>query len=381
MIDGMAWVVSVPTSAQGTKGDVMSRAMGMRFDRQRFPARPRVHALRIVILSVFCLLAGGAQLLAVTVSVSEFEFVVEPEGRSTGEVVILNDEDADVIVDIRLVDWDRTSQGITQFYAPATLARSCALWMTFSPLRVTLSPGAEAEVRFDVQTPKMAEGTYWAGLLMNMHEVRGVAQPGDVGIVRQFLVRVFITVPPGTRTAQVSGMQVRGLNPLGVEVSFSNTGNTLLSNVTGLVSVESSTGSQLFDSPLGPFDVLPGYSVRQLVLGTWGLHTPGFYLVRAVVDFGAEYLVAGQSMLRLHELVLVPVGTATAPPADLDGDGLYEDVDGDGLPSASDADLLAKSLDLPEIQRNARAFDFDNDGLVTPADADVLREIVLRAAD
>lgn len=334
-----------------------------------------------------CLLAAGlivtlgVELLAVTVSVSEFSFVGEPSDHISDDVVILNDDALAVSIQIDTVDWDRALDGVTRFYEAGTLERSCATWLSLSQHDASLASEAEVEIRLDLQVPEDARGTYWAGLLISASLDREGAEPGDINVLRQFLVRIYVTIPTANLSGRVSEMQIHGINPLGIEVSFANTGDTLLVDVVGLIVVESSTGASLFEIPLVPFDVLPGYSASQFVGGNWGLHIAGTYLIRAVLDFGAEYLVAGQSVYRLDELELTPIGAAVFPPADLNGDGLYEDVDGDGVLTAADTALLRNSFASPSIQDNARAFDFNNDGDVTVEDANVLQDIVLRTLD
>ncbi|EMA41108.1 Ig-like domain-containing protein [Halococcus hamelinensis] len=64
-----------------------------------------------------------------------------------------------------------------------------------------------------------------------------------------------------------------------------------------------------------------------------------------------------------------PVGSATDPPTDPDGDGKYEDVNGDGSLTQADAQVLFANLD--SLQGDS-AFDFDDDGSVTRADAQAL---------
>jgi len=85
-----------------------------------------------------------------------------------------------------------------------------------------------------------------------------------------------------------------------------------------------------------------------------------------------------QIAFRLPELDLAPIGDSAATPADLDGDGLYEDVNGDGWLDSLDPALPRISLGVPSVGRNARAFDFDNDGELTEADVACLEEQVLR---
>lgn len=343
--------------------------------------RPAFKRLMVGVVFLMLIVMLGINVGAVTVSVSRFSLYRNPGETVDGEFTIRNGDADAIAVDIELVDWDRTLEGVTQFHQPGTLERSCAGWISLSHYDAALAPNAEIEIRWEAHPPDDVSGTYWAGLLINVNSIHATTAPGDIQLIRQFLIRVFVTILPANATGRVSDVRVHGINPLGVEVTFENTGDTLLSNVTGLIAVKSSTGKSLFEIPLVAFDVLPGYVTRQLVSGDLGLHSTGLYLILAVFDFGADYLVAGQSVLRLRDLRLVPIGTSTLLPKDADGDGLYEDIDGNGLVTMADVNLLQAFIDSRPVQDNARAFDFDNDGIVTSADLNVLRDMVLRASD
>ncbi|MGM0591916.1 MAG: PKD domain-containing protein [Halobacteriota archaeon] len=86
--------------------------------------------------------------------------------------------------------------------------------------------------------------------------------------------------------------------------------------------------------------------------------------VNRLVDDSGEPMSPGRVSLDLHgEAVFTePFSGADGPPADLDGDGLYEDVDGDGQATFSDAISLAfvDSSDLSPAQ--VLGLDFDGDG-------------------
>ena len=359
----------------------MSETTSASFNARFQPLYYKLRAGRTALLLVGLLVTLGIELLAVTVSVTEFALVGNPGDHITDAFVILNGETQVVDVEIEIVDWDRALDGITRTYDTGTLERSCSSWMSLSSVTAMLAPDAEIEIPLDIRVPEAVQGTYWTGILISASVAGGSVEEGDIRLSRQFLVRVFVTVSPTTPNGRVSNLQVLGVNPLGIEVEFANTGDTFLSDVSGLIAVESSAGVTLFEIPLIPFDVLPGYVLRQSVRGNWGLQATGMYLIRAVLDFGAEYLVAGQSVLRIDELHLTAIGTANFPPTDLNGDGLYEDVNGDGTLTVADADLLEGFIDTPPVQDNARAFDFSNDGDVTTADVKVLRDTVLRAIE
>jgi len=318
---------------------------------------------------------------AFSVSVSEIHLDGAP-----GEVVewafaVLNDEEESVVVRLSIVDWEVDLLGVTQIHSPGTLRGSCAGWLAMAPTERALAPAEEAEVSLSVRVPEKASGTFWCGLLIRVSPAEEPSPAGGLRIARQFLVRVFVTMSPATPNGRVSGLRVRGLSPLGVELQFDNTGDTYLRDVSTLIVIENDSATSIAELAVPPFDVLPGYAVRRLVRWHWALQRAGVYVIRAVCDFGADRLVAGQIALRVPELELAPIGGAEAVPADLDGDGLFEDVNGDGRLDVFDPALLRDSLGDPSVTGNARAFDFDNDGELTEADVAVLEERVLRSAD
>ena len=334
-----------------------------------------------LILFSFLLTSAAYHLRAVTVSVSVLRLEGAPGEQIHDQVVLLNTDLEEADCQIEIVDWDRAMDGVTRTLPPGTLSRSCASWITLSHNGIRLEAGEEHPILIDIDVPPGVQGTSWAGLLVSVRTPDERSRHGSIGLLRQFLIRVFVTTPPLVLQGIVSGLQIEGINPLSVEVTFANTGDTLLSEVTGLVVVETEKGVSLLEMPLETFELLPNYSTRQSVEAEWGLHIAGLYLVRAIVDFGAEYLVAGQSVLNIPALALVPIGTSEHPPLDLDGNGLVEDLTGDGLLTLSDVDSLREFMLSDAIQDNARAFDFNNDGVVSALDVDVLQDLVLRTLD
>jgi len=128
------------------------------------------------------------------------------------------------------------------------------------------------------------------------------------------------------------------------------------------------------------FSLLPGSCATVSVRAPWTTDASGMYLVRAVSDFGGDTLIAGQIVIRLDPLLLVPIGASEAVPRDLDGDGWYEDVDGDGDATFADVRLFTEFIDDSGVTGNVRAFDFDNDGRITISDVDALEQTIREAA-
>jgi hypothetical protein len=71
-------------------------------------------------------------------------------------------------------------------------------------------------------------------------------------------------------------------------------------------------------------------------------------------------------------VTLPVVGNSEGPPADLDGDGLYEDVNGDGTVDVGDVQTLFAHDEEDAIQDHVAAFDFNGDGTVDVGDVQTL---------
>ncbi len=329
---------------------------------------------------VLAFVAGvSAAVSGVTVSVSEFSLVARPGSNLDVRFTIQNDENSSLRVDISPCDWEEDSDGVTRLSRPGTIERSCAPWLALSAPTHVLRPADEVEVCCGVSVPARAAGTHWAGLLVAVSAINeAAAQKSGIRLAREFLVKVYVTSFPAVQDAAVTRVAVRGLSPLTVEFSVANRGETRLDDVLGTLSIQSPSGATLAETPLPRLSILPGHSVDAVVETPWSLLDSGMFLVRTVIDFRGDYLVAGQVVLRVPELALVPLGASPSPPQDVNRDGLFEDIDGDGDVDDVDVALFETSLGLPVIRDNVRAFDFDNDGVLTSADVDALRRRVLR---
>jgi P pilus assembly chaperone PapD len=305
---------------------------------------------------------------ALLISQIEFDLALPRGAVDTLTFSVLNNETDPLEIQISLADWDRDITGENRFYPPGTLPRSAAPWLSVSPLRFELEPNKQQEVRFSIKVPSDIAGTYWAAIMVEAAPKQTQPQtPGTTVIVRRrFAVKVLETPPgTGTKDGRIALIDVRGLNPPNYLVEFENRGTIHAPRVTGRIELRDEKGTLLEKLDLESFPILPG--AKRLLKVTSArkkgdLLPPGKYLVVAVLDYGGETLAGGQFVLRIKPLQLVPIGTASAPPQDLDKDGLYEDINADGKLTLDDPALLGLNLDRPAVQENARAFDFDNDG-------------------
>jgi hypothetical protein len=187
-----------------------------------------------------------------------------------------------------VTDWDDGADGVTRMAPPGETARSCSGWIVAPPEVVTLEPHEERILSFAVRVPEGGSGTYWSGLILR--------EGGAAGLVsREVLVRVFVSVGHAPAQAAVTELVVAQASPLQIAVRCENQGDVRLCDVQGLLSIEGPAGI-VATFLIAPFHVLPRHARRVDVDTAWR-PSPGTYLVRAVLDYGAEALVAGQILL------------------------------------------------------------------------------------
>jgi len=320
--------------------------------------------------------------LALRLSPVEFDVTISQGSAETLSFQVRNDESEALQMAVGLCDWIRDINGANLFCEEAgEVERSAADWVSVAPTQFELDPGGVQEVRFTLSVPDGSplEGTYWTAVMVEATPKRTEEQPGtQIVVKRRFGVKIYATIAgTGSKDGQVSDLEHHGLNPLWVTFEFLNRGTLNLKEVTGWVEVRDVTGATLETIPVGPFPVLPGFKRRILAQSArprGEVLPPGDYVILAVLDFGGDSLVGAQLVLRVAPLELRPIGEAENPPADLDGDGFYEDIDGDGTLNLEDANLLGAHLEEPTVQENWRAFDFTNDGHVDFNDVLALKD-------
>ncbi len=318
--------------------------------------------------------------LSLSISKTVLYFNELPAMSGDTSFTIKNNEPRKLTVRIRLVDWEDTADGRTLLSPAGSLSRSCAPWIQYDPHTFDLLPGEEKEIHVTIAVDASAIGTYWAAFLVDTPTDSTMSMESAIRARTQLLIKLYQTSLPAVTTGKITDVTVGGLNPLGVILRFANTGETLMQDVRATVTVQDRTGRTLGQISSDTLSVLPAHAIGIALSTSLYMQIPGVYLVTAVVDFGAEYLVAGQISFQVKPLLLTPIGVSTRPPQDLDGDGLYEDIDGDGRLTRDDLSLFETYLDDAGIVRNTRAFDYSNDGKIDQDDIDRLRGILARQA-
>lgn len=132
-----------------------------------------------------------------------------------------------------------------------------------------------------------------------------------------FMVPAMAQTSP-TRSGEIGGIDIDGLNPLQVSFEFRNTGQINLKNVYGKVTLNDRFGNMVGWIAINPFSVMSGRSTQVVASSRWEFQKTGIYLLQVALDIGLDALVSKSLAFRITPIIL-----PLAPPQDLEGEGLY----------------------------------------------------------
>lgn len=238
---------------------------------------------------------------------------VAPGGSATGSFLVINNGEEPARVRVHVEDFERTPDGGVRLLPPGTHPHSLADFLSVFPREFTLpgGRGQAQEVVFTVSLPEDEAGPHWSMLLVQ--EVPPTESPngptdGD-GMGTQARLRISFGVQirqvdptHAVNDGKITDMAVRlpepaEGRPLRVLTEYVNTG-TLFQRPRGEVRIIDARGEIVRRVEIPPFWVLPG-GVRRLEVPVEGALPPGEYAALTVLDFGGDFLVAGQAQFTL----------------------------------------------------------------------------------
>jgi hypothetical protein len=209
-------------------------------------------------------------------------------------------------------DWWRSEDGAQSFYAdPGTITRSCGRWVALNPVEADVSAGQTMKTRLTVSVPSEATpGGYWCVLTVDeLSDPLAVSEGVGVKFLASVSVGVFVYVGEQKRAAEIIGIEVQSESAI---VRLRNDGNTPLAiegrfefvkpGETEPAAVVTLARNTLLTEP-----ILTGlFSAR---LPDAAVLPTGRYLVRAIIDYGADHYLGTQREITIER----PLTTAVKP--------------------------------------------------------------------
>ncbi|MBI1729400.1 hypothetical protein HY229_01835 [Candidatus Acetothermia bacterium] len=263
--------------------------------------------IQALLFSLALLLIGSTPALAsIGTSTLGADIEVVPGQSLSGSFLVYNGNEAPTNISIEVGDFTRDEEGGVQILPPNSQPHSLANFIAFSPASFTLAAGSgkSQEVRFTVSIPAGVSGPHWAALLVrevgqsasnnqtasNQQQV-GVQLDLQIGVqIRQVDPTLAINT---ARITQVDILPPDHDKPMRVVTEFENTG-TIFQKPSGEVRIIDSSGKIVARIPIDSFRMLPGGKRRLEVPLTQNL-AAGDYLALVVIDFGGDFLLAGQA--------------------------------------------------------------------------------------
>lgn len=239
---------------------------------------------------------------------------VAPGKSATGSFLVINNSEEPAHVRVRIEDFERTPDGGVRLLPPGTHPNSLADFLSVFPQEFTLAGGRgqAQEVVFTVSLPEDETGPHWSMLLVQEVEPPEGQADGssdEDGMSAQARLRVNFGVQirqvdptNAVNDGKITDMAVllpepEEKQPLRVLTEYVNTG-TLFQRPRGEVRIIDARGEIVRRVEILPFWVLPG-EVRRLEIPVEEALPSGAYAALTVLDFGGDFLVAGQAQFTL----------------------------------------------------------------------------------
>ncbi len=236
-----------------------------------------------------------------------------PGGSFSGAFEVINSSEQPRDFTIELKDYDRNIEGGLVLLNPGTHPRSLAKFLSFTPAQFTIAPQQKQVITFKIEIPTTERGPHWAALAVTSPAPSSGAQPPPpppgqqpsipvtIGTAEQFIVKIRHTDPTNAvnrgRIVSVQALLPERDKPLRIVVEYENTGTTFQIAKTQ-VRIVNAKGEIVVQKKAQDMALLPGGKQRLEIPVTEKLPS-GTYLGLVIIDFGGDFLVAGQVRFQL----------------------------------------------------------------------------------
>lgn len=265
-----------------------------------------MHTFRSAFAACALILAGSSPVAAVsfTATLTSLKITARPGEVQTREFrLTLNRDQLKTRFTAHMQDWWKSEDGNQSFYdEPGTLTRSCGRWVALNPVEVDVLPGETMITRLTVKVPSEAEpGGYWCVLTVDeLPDPLAVSEGVGIRFMASVSVGVFVYVGDQHRAAEITAVDVLkdsavvklrndGNTPLGIEGRF----EFVRPGATDPTAVVTLVRGTLLTQP-----ILTGlFSVK---LPDASLLPSGRYMVRAIIDYGADHYIGTQREMNIE---------------------------------------------------------------------------------
>lgn len=247
-------------------------------------------AVRVLVLSAALALTLASPLAAQFSATPIILNLVTGDSAAVGRILVKNQGDAPLRMRFYAGDFEQMPDGKYRFMAAGTDEHSCATRMQLYPEGATLQAGQSVTVTVRLDpTPTACWSVVFA-------ESAKRAANG-ISVAQRIAVKVYGSSRAGVRSGDVQAVNVVKTPSLHAMVDFANTGERALV-VKGHLEVRTATGEVVATAPVVDFSVLPGRH-RVINVAMPGNLKPGRYLAIPILDFGGDFLAAGQALFEV----------------------------------------------------------------------------------
>ncbi len=193
-----------------------------------------IKKITLAVLVLFFI--SQAAFAGVRIDKPKIRLAIAPGAYDSGEIKVENTGDKDLSINVYLEDWvysPSADDQDKQFMPKGSTPSSCSNWITFFPADFKVAAGGSQVVRYTVNVPKDAIGTYYSVMFFETGggEFEDTNQEGRSIMVKVLsrLGALFYVEADGTikKTAEVKDLKIfEKLNDLFLNCDFYNTGNT-----------------------------------------------------------------------------------------------------------------------------------------------------------
>jgi len=262
----------------------------------------------ILVLCVALAMVSVLPAEAKTIRIDEARIRVElARGESkTGTIRVTNPTEDPTTINIYAEDWKYldSGNGDKSFFPAGTMEDSASNWITYNPRTMTLPPFGQEELNYTIKAPaETADGTHYSILFFETilgetqdEEGASVLVTGRVGSL--VYVDIAGTVNRTGKIESLEFVQGKGNKPSLFNLTFSNTGNTIIA-LEGEFLLFDSEGLVKGRGKLNPVYTRAGMTVSGSTEWTSRL-APGVYDGVFTFDLGGGDALVEEQQIRIE---------------------------------------------------------------------------------